>query len=156
MGMGTKERTVFPPEDLSDLNRLARELAGPGGRAGARLIGPDGSELVLPDELHELLRLVVDSLSQGMAITLAPHNTMLTTQEAADLLGVSRPTLVRLLTEGFIPYTRRGRHRRLLLADVVDYQSRTRSERRSALDEMTADAEDMGLYGATTTPEATR
>jgi excisionase family DNA binding protein len=91
-----------------------------------------------------------------MAISIAPHNTMLTTQEAADLLNISRPTLVRLLTEDEIPYTMRGRHRRVLLRDILDYQERTRSERRQTLDQMAADAEDDGLYEATAAPNRTR
>jgi excisionase family DNA binding protein len=99
---------------------------------------------------------VVETLSQGLAITIAPHNTMLTTQEAADLLDISRPTLVRLLTDREIPYSVRGRHRRVLLRDVLDYRERTRQERRQTLDEMVAAGEDAGLYDATMAPRHTR
>jgi excisionase family DNA binding protein len=113
-------------------------------------------EIDVPDELYRVLRDVVEALSQGLAITIAPHNTMLTTQEAADLLNISRPTLVRLLTDGEIAYTMRGRHRRVLLRDVVDYRERTRRERRQTLDDMAASGEDAGLYEATTTPRRTR
>jgi excisionase family DNA binding protein len=102
------------------------------------------------------LRDVVSALSQGMAISIAPHNTLLTTQEAADLLNISRPTLVRLLTDGEIPHTLRGRHRRVLLRDILDYTERTRTERRSTLDQMATDAEDDGLYEATIDPRSTR
>jgi hypothetical protein len=63
---------------------------------------------------------------------------------------------VRLLTDGEITYTMRGRHRRVLLRDVLDYRERTRQERRQVLDQMAADAEDDGLYEATTTPRPTR
>lgn len=103
-----------------------------------------------------MLRDVVSALSQGMAISLAPHNTLLTTQEAADLLNISRPTLVRLLTDGEIQYSMRGRHRRVLLRDILDYQERTRSERRRTLDQMAADAEEDGLYEVTAVPKRTR
>jgi len=88
-----------------------------------------------------------------MAISIMPHNTLLTTQEAADLLSVSRPTLVRLLTDGEIPFSTRGRHRRILLRDLLDYTDRTRVERRAALDDMTAEAEEMNLYDVTATSE---
>jgi excisionase family DNA binding protein len=145
MSMSLKERTVLPPADPSTLSRFARGLSVE-GQAKARLIGPDGAEVEIPVEVYGLLVEVVTALSQGTAISIAPHNTMLTTQEAADMLSVSRPTLVRLLADGEIPHTLRGRHRRVLLRDVVDYSERTRSGRQSTLDEMTAEAEDMGLY----------
>jgi excisionase family DNA binding protein len=117
---------------------------------------PIGSEIEIPEELYGVLRDVVDALSQGLAISIAPHNTMLTTQEAADLLNISRPTLVRLLTDGEIPYTTRGRHRRVLLRDILIYQERTRAERRQALDQVAVDGENDGLYQATATPKRAR
>jgi excisionase family DNA binding protein len=151
-----RERTVLPPDDPADLARFARGLTDVQAPARARLVGPDGSQIDIPEDLYGVLRDVVDALSQGLAITIAPHNTMLTTQEAADLLNISRPTLVRLLTDGEIPHTMRGRHRRVLLRDVLDYSERTRAERRAALDQMAADAEDDGLYEATAVPRTTR
>jgi excisionase family DNA binding protein len=156
MSMSLKERTVLPPEDPSRLSRFARGLSAASAQTQARLIGPDGTEIEIPEEVYGLLVEVVTALSQGTAISIAPHNTLLTTQEAADMLNISRPTLVRLLTEGEIPYSLRGRHRRILLRDVVDYSERTRAERRRTLDQMTADAEEMDLYETTATPEQTR
>ncbi|MDT3446526.1 MULTISPECIES: helix-turn-helix domain-containing protein [unclassified Pseudofrankia] len=151
-----RERTVLPPADGSDLARFARRLARVEEPARAQLVGPDGSQMDIPDELYGVLRDVVAALSQGLAITIAPHNTMLTTQEAADLLNISRPTLVRLLTDGEIPYTMRGRHRRVMLRDILDYRDRTRRERRQTLDQMAADAEEDDLYNLTATPKPTR
>src|SRR4030095_11281691 len=119
-------RTVLPPDDRSGLARFARGLAGVKAPSRARLVGPGGSPVEISDELYGVLRDVVAALTQGLAISIAPHNTMLTTQEAADLLSVSRPTLVRLLTDGEIPYTMRGRHRRALLRDILYYGARTR------------------------------
>lgn len=149
MSSTLRERTVLPPENPADLVRFARGLADAEASARAKLVGPDGSQLDIPAELYELLRDVVGALSQGMAISIAPHNTMLTTQEAADLLNISRPTLVRLLTDGEIPHSLRGRHRRVLLRDILDYSERTRTERRRALDQIAADAEDDDLYEIT-------
>ncbi|WP_026117060.1 helix-turn-helix domain-containing protein [Nocardiopsis valliformis] len=155
MATTLRERTVLPPDDRSELARLARDLTDD-RRPRARLIGPDGSKIDVPEELYGVLRDVVAALSQGLAISIAPHNTMLTTQEAADLLSISRPTLVRLLSEGEIPFSMRGRHRRVLLRDVLDYQERTRQEREQVLDQMAVDAEETGLYDVTSTPEKTR
>ncbi|WP_229400337.1 helix-turn-helix domain-containing protein [Micromonospora okii] len=151
-----QERTVLPPEDPAGLARFVHELRSAGNRARARLVGPDGCEIEIPDELYGVLRDVVTALSEGLAISIAPHNTMLTTQEAADLLNISRPTLVRLLSDGEIPHTMRGRHRRVMLRDILDYQERVRRERRQTLDRMTAEAEEDGLYDITSTPRSTR
>ena len=110
----------------------------------------------IPDELYVVLRDVIEALAQGLAISVAPPNPMLTTQEAADLLNISRPTRVRLVADGEMPFHMRGRHRRVLLRDVLAYQERTRAARRQALDDMAADGEEAGLYEATATPQRTR
>ncbi|HVK20422.1 MAG TPA: helix-turn-helix domain-containing protein [Actinokineospora sp.] len=73
-------------------------------------------------------------------------HTVLTTSEAAHLLGISRPTLVRLLEAGEIPYEQPARHRRLRLQDVLAYQERARRARAAGLDEMVRAAEDHGIY----------
>lgn len=75
----------------------------------------------LPPELAHALREAVLALAHGEAVTLTPHEAMLTTQEAADVLGVSRPTMVRLLESGALPYTKPGTHRRVRLEDVLEY-----------------------------------
>jgi len=77
---------------------------------------------------------------------------MLTTQEAADFLGCSRPTLVRLLTDGRIPYEMRGRHRRVRLTDVLDYQHHARTERAETLDEMAERGQRDSPYDAAAGP----
>jgi excisionase family DNA binding protein len=136
-----ESKTVLPPtKDVRGLASLATALQAP----TAALVMPDGTHTPLPDEVYQVLRSVVAAMSQGLAITIAPHNTRLTTQEAADLLGVSRPTLVRLLEDGEIPFERRGRHRRVMLADVVNYHERARHRRRATLDGMTRTAAEDG------------
>ncbi|PZA22567.1 hypothetical protein DMO24_04385 [Modestobacter versicolor] len=72
----------------------------------------------------EVLRLAATALAEGRPVTLSCHEPVLSTQEAADLLGVSRPTLVRLLDSGVIPYDQPRRHRRVQLADLLAYQER--------------------------------
>jgi predicted DNA-binding transcriptional regulator AlpA len=66
----------------------------------ARLVGADGRAIDLPDEVARALTVVVAAMADGQAVTIAPHNQTLTTQEAAALLGISRPTLIRLLDAG--------------------------------------------------------
>ena len=79
----------------------------------------------------------------------APLNAMLTTQEAADYLGISRPTFVRILDRGELPMKRPGRHRYVRLADLIAYQEGVRHRRRDAIDEMVQVGVETGLYDAT-------
>jgi excisionase family DNA binding protein len=141
---GRDEDVVFPPENLDQLLDLARFVEGhsePG-----LLLGPDGEQVPLPAEVYRVLRQVVEVMRQGKAILVAPQGLVLTTQEAADFLGVSRPTLVKLLEDGAIPFEKPNRHRRVRLHDLIDFQQRRRAERRAALNRLTEDADELGLY----------
>lgn len=142
--------TILPPEDLEpllDLSRFLKHVSAP-----SVLVGPDGQTVGLPEEVYEVLIKVVDAMSHGRAITVAPVDQMLTTQEAADHLGISRPTLVKLLETGRIPFERpaAGRHRRVRLEDLVEYQKTSAQERSDTLDEMTREAVEAGTYEDTT------
>jgi excisionase family DNA binding protein len=70
----------------------------------------------------------------------------LTTQQAADMLGVSRPYLISKLEAGEIPYRKVGRHRRITLQDVMEYRRRDELQRRAAADELADLSEELGLY----------
>lgn len=139
-----RERTVLPPVD--ETSTMRGIVAAFDRNEQVVLVGPDGSQIVLPPEVYEALRDVVKAMANGQAITIAPHDTILTTQGAADLLGISRPTLVRLLEKDEIPFTRPGRHRRVALADLIAYQDRLRSSRREVLDAMTNEAAEDDSY----------
>ena len=123
-----------------------RSEATPTNRA--RLVGPDGAETELPDELYTVIRAAAHALLAGREVSIAPLTALLSTQEAADRIGVSRPTLVKLLEEGEIPFEQSGqrRHRRIRLADVEAYRQRARRSRRAALRALTQEADDDGLY----------
>ncbi|MBB4969435.1 helix-turn-helix domain-containing protein [Saccharothrix violaceirubra] len=144
MAATLRRHTLFPPGDSQDdLAYAAEALHG-----HTRLVGPDGTEIKLPGEVFAALREVVEALSNGLAITIAPQTTQLTTQQAADMLNISRPTLVRLLEEGQIPFEMRGRHRRVRLTDLLDYQEHARVHRRTALNELAREAVEDGSYDA--------
>lgn len=103
----------------------------------ARLVGPDGDTLEIPASAFHALQLVVEGMARGRTMTLVPHGKELTTQEAADLLHVSRPHLVKLLQDGTIPYYKVGTHRRVHIQDVLDYRAQRAATRRQKLDELT-------------------
>ena len=91
--------------------------------AGAR----PGDQVELPEEVYLALRKIVDAMQSGLAVSVVPQATRLTTQQEADLLNVSRPTVVKLLDEGEIPFEKAGTHRRVILADLLAYRERRRA-----------------------------
>jgi excisionase family DNA binding protein len=135
---------VFPPQDLGALLDLSRFLEL--HTEPAVLLGPGGERVPLPKEVYSVLVRVVDALREGKVITVVPRMQRLTTQEAANFLGVSRPTLVKLLEDGRIAYDQPGRHRRILFSDLLAYVQQQREKRRATLDRLTEDASEAGLY----------
>ncbi|WP_277453145.1 helix-turn-helix domain-containing protein [Janibacter sp. DB-40] len=122
-----------------------------GGQAPAQrpaVVAADGTRHEIPESMVDVLRQVAEALSAGMGVNVAPLNSMLTTQEAADFLGISRPTFVRILERGEVPMEKPGRHRYVRLRDLLDYQERVRTERRDALGEMVRAGQESDLYEA--------
>jgi excisionase family DNA binding protein len=109
-------------------------------------VGQNHEEVELPPSVLRLLRQVIGHLIRGDHVTLVPLHRELTTQEAADLLNVSRPYLVRLLGEGKIPYRKVGTHRRVLFQDLMEYRQARDAERRRGLARLTQESQDLGLY----------
>lgn len=148
-----RERTVLPPEQpLDKLHDLLTRTSS----ESMTISSVDGGHMVLPRAVFDALRDVVTAMAQGQAVIIAPVHQLLTTQQAADLLGISRPTFVKLLDEGKIPYERPGRHRRVRLVDVLDYRNHRSIQRRAALDRMVEITEQSGMYERTERPIKTR
>ena len=144
-----REPVALPESDdaqIRELNRLL-QLGTPA------LVGADGERLGLPDAVYRLLKDIVRNMQLGRAIVLVPENQQLTTQRAADLLGVSRPHLIKLVEAGVLPYHKAGSHRRIYLKDLLAYQKRRDKERKAALDRIAKEAFESGLYDSTGMPE---
>ena len=125
MSVIVHDTATFParsPAVLEELKALQTLLA----QVSAELAGPDGAPLALPEPVYELLRETVQAMSGGPGITARAHNSVLTSQEAAKLLGVSRTTLRRLLNRGEIPHDRVGRRCYIRLVDLIAHQQRVR------------------------------
>lgn len=101
--------------------------------------------LELPKGSIELLIEILRAMEAGQAIQIIPVNAELTTVQAAGVLNVSRPFFIKLLEQGEIPYRVVGTHRRVLLDDVLHYKEKTDRKRRLILDELAAEAQELGL-----------
>lgn len=117
------------------------ELGGKGSIAPRYFLAgaTAGEQVELPPHVYEVLRQVVQAMKQGLAVTVVPQAHVLTTQQAADLLGVSRPTVIKLLDAGRIPYSKAGSHRRVRLEDVLAYRQSRRAEQYAALEATASD-----------------
>ena len=111
-------------------------------------------ETAVPGEALRLLARVLEEMATGRPVTLIPRNAELSTHQAAELLGVSRPYLIKQLEAGKMPFRRVGTHRRIRYDDLRLYQEREREERHRALDELVTLSEDMGLYRMETGQES--
>jgi excisionase family DNA binding protein len=117
----------------------------PSEHGKAYLEAPGGQRTEIPASIFDILVRVARDMAQGHAVVIMPVEHELTTQEAADLLNVSRPFLVKLLERGEIDHHLAGTHRRIYLQDLTAYRARRDSERRRALDELAQDSGKAGL-----------
>lgn len=145
--MNTAER--LPDSETTDLARdsateLSKLLANMPEADRAR-VQLDGIELILPRDALALLRDILTEMAQGNAVTLVPRHAELTTQEAADLLNVSRPHLIKLLEEGQIPFTRTGTHRRIRYEDLMAYKAERDRQSKEAMEELAKQAQELDM-----------
>lgn len=130
----------------------AKILADSEGRAAKnkdevvklRIQGSD-EVVAIPLKALKLLNSIISNMAQGKSIALMPTDAEITTQQAAEILNVSRPHVIKLLEKGEIPYRKVGSHRRILLQDILEYESKFRSDRRKKLDYLAKEAQKLNL-----------
>ncbi|MEH2053414.1 helix-turn-helix domain-containing protein [Nostoc sp.] len=111
-----------------------------------KLVAANGEEMTIPDSVCVVLRQVVQAMASGTNVSIVTHNLELTTQQAADLLNVSRPYLIKLLEQGELPYILVGTHRRVNFDDLIKYKQQRDIKRRQVLDELIAESQELGFY----------
>jgi excisionase family DNA binding protein len=104
-----------------------------------------GESISIPATAFRLLNSILTEMAKGNAVTLIPVHAELTTQQAADILNVSRPFLIEQLEKGVIPYRKVGTHRRVMFKDLMEYKQTMDHNRLTALDELSAIDQELGL-----------
>jgi len=139
-------RVPAPPQEAEKKRaaELYRMLIHDGS---ACLVGPDNSKIELPSSIYNILVKVVENMQEGRAVALLPLMEEMSTQAAADMLGVSRQFLVMELEAGKISFHRAGSHRRIYLQDVLDYKKQREIARTDSIDRMAQISQDAGTYG---------
>lgn len=142
-----------PPEQQAQLAALSKALEGMVRLSKRRapkcqLVGPKGESIALPESVFYVLERVAEVLARGDSITVVPVGREVTTQQAADLLNVSRQYLVRLLDENRLPFRKTGKHRRLRIEDVLGFKEARDKDRRAGLRELSQMTQELGGYDA--------
>lgn len=144
----TLNKSFTPPPSKRDteLAESSSHLLAKYGKKDLKL-RLEGKEetLTLPASVVQLLKQALGKMAQGHAVTLMSLEAELSTHEAADLLKVSRPFLIKLLEQGEIPYRMVGSHRRIELKDVLAYKEVSDSERRKALKALLKEAQELDM-----------
>jgi excisionase family DNA binding protein len=104
-----------------------------------------GEFLKIPKKAMLLLFEIMENMAEGRSMTLIPSESELSTQQAADMLNVSRPHLIKLLEKGIIPYKKVGSHRRIVLKDLLVYEDKQKKNRKNQLNFLTRQAQELNL-----------
>jgi excisionase family DNA binding protein len=145
-------KPIIPTEDEIKLSQESSRLLAPliqerASSIQVKIVKDDGNEqdVVIPATTFHLLVDILSQMAQGNAVTIVPIHAELTTQEAADILNVSRPFLIKLIESTEIPCRKVGRHRRIRFTDLMEYKQKTDSQRTQALDELAAQAQELNM-----------
>ena len=137
--------SVSESAQLRELRHLVKQ-------GSVQVVGAKGRKMPLPQPVVGLLDEILKNLQAGKKVSVVPEHQELTTQRAANMLGVSRPFMVRLLEEGNLPFHMVGSHRRVYLKDVVTYKTRRDKERHASIIRMARMEKKAGTYDKVVLP----
>lgn len=144
-----REKPTLPTERETELatesSRILSRSDGTENNQEFRVHLEGGTELRLPSAVKTLLIHLLTEMSKGNAVTIIPIHAVLTTQEAADFLNVSRPHLVSLLEKGEMKFHMVGTHRRIRFSDLSEYKEKHESVREAAMQELADQAQELGM-----------
>lgn len=135
---------------MSVQSEVAQADAAASALAKGRVVvvprGRKGEPVEVPESVVRVLAEVLDHVRRGETVRIIPDDEEITTQQAADLLNVSRPYLVGLVDRGAIPSRKVGSRRRLKLSDVLLYREIDQARRLDATKALAAEAQELGIY----------
>ncbi len=143
-------RQLPPSERETVIARTSKQLLARYAREDQSLtvqvMDADHDEPIeLPAGAVTLLLDILGAMGSGQGVTISPEDAEMTTVQAADILHVSRPFLIKLLDEGQIPYRRVGKHRRIRMEDVMNYKRAIDQQREAVLDQLVAEAQEQDM-----------
>lgn len=137
---------ITVPDEVKAAASVAQSLSA---TDDATVVVPGKEPVRLPQPLLKVLSAAAQAFAEGKEVVVGSQDTFLTTQEAADIIGVSRPTMVKLLESGEVPFERPNSHRRIRLGDLAAYDAAESSRRRAVLDQMSEDFSDLARHPET-------
>jgi excisionase family DNA binding protein len=145
LGNTTKEEQKIAKSSISKVHATSRIVIKNKNTFVKIKIQDKGDFLKIPKRAALLLFDILDKMAEGKSFTLIPSDSEISTQQAADMLNVSRPHLVKLLEEGIIPFKKVGTHRRIELKHLIGYQQKSEENRDKKLDFLTKQAQELNL-----------
>lgn len=141
----TKEDQKIAINSLEELQSASKRIKST-GKGGVKIkIQETGEFITIPKKVLSLLSTIIQNMAEGKTISIVPSNSELSTQQAAEMLNVSRPHLIKLLEKKKIPFKKVGTHRRILLQDILYYKEQQSKVREDQLEFLAKQAQDLNL-----------
>lgn len=141
----TKEDQKIAINSLEELQSASKRIKST-GKGGVKIkIQETGEFITIPKKVLSLLSTIIQNMAEGKTISIVPSNSELSTQQAAEMLNVSRPHLIKLLENKKIPFKKVGTHRRILLQDILYYKEQQSKVREDQLEFLAKQAQDLNL-----------
>ncbi|HUH52008.1 MAG TPA: helix-turn-helix domain-containing protein [Flavobacterium sp.] len=141
----TKEDQEIALNSLQGFQLVSERIKSSQKKGVKIKIQETGEFITIPKKALTLLSAIIQNMAEGKTISIVPSHSELSTQQAADMLNVSRPHLVKLLEAKKIPFKKVGSHRRILLKDILEYKEQLAKQREAQLDFLTMQAQDLNL-----------
>lgn len=145
IGMTTKEDQKIAISSLQGFQDVSQRIKSSRKKGIKIKVQETGEFITIPKKALTLLSTILQNMAEGKTISIVPSNSEVSTQQAADMLNISRPHLIKLLEAKKIPFKKVGSHRRVLLEDIMEYKEHLDKQREAQLDFLSNQAQDLNL-----------